>query len=73
MKMHVDLQKRFPMRHVCSKCMAVLFCGSALQQNVLTFFQKLDGVEKTHVDWKSGNVHCLLIQHVGILPNLSCN
>ena len=29
MMMHVDLQTRFPIYHVCSKCMAALLCGAA--------------------------------------------
>ena len=32
MKMHVDLQKLFPIYHVCPKCLAALLCGSALQK-----------------------------------------
>ena len=30
-KMHVDLQKRFPINHVCPKCLAALICGSAIR------------------------------------------
>ena len=30
MKMHVDLQKRFPIYHVCPKCLAALLCGAAI-------------------------------------------
>ena len=29
MKMHVDLHKRFPIYHVCPKCLAALLCRSA--------------------------------------------
>ena len=39
MKMHVDLQKRFPMCHVCPKCLAALLCGSASRKNVSTILQ----------------------------------
>ena len=31
MKMHVDLQKRFPIYHVCPKCLAALLCGAAIR------------------------------------------
>ena len=48
---HLDLQKRFPMYHVCPKCMAALLCGSALQKNDLAFLQELDEVGMTLVDW----------------------
>ena len=51
MKMHVDLQKRFPIYHVCPKCLAALLCGSALRKNVSTILQVLDEVGKTLVDW----------------------
>ena len=37
--MHVDLQKRFPLYHVCPKCLAALLCGSAIRMRVLTFLQ----------------------------------
>ena len=47
----LDLQKRFPKYHVCPKCLAALFCGSALQKNGLAFLQELDEVGKTPVDW----------------------
>ena len=34
----LDLQKRFPTcRHVCPKCLAAHFCGSAFLQNGLAF------------------------------------
>ena len=29
MKMRVDLQTRFPIYHVCPKCLAALLCGAA--------------------------------------------
>ena len=51
MKMHVDLQKRFPIYHVCPKCMAALLCGSAFLLNGLAFHQELDEVGVTLVDW----------------------
>ena len=51
MKMQVDLQKRFPIYHVCPKCLAALLCGSALQKNVLAFLQVLDEVGMTLVNW----------------------
>ena len=46
----LDLQKRFPIYHVCPKCLAAHFCGSAFPENGLAF-QKLDEVGKTLVDW----------------------
>ena len=42
MKMHVDLQKRFPIYYACPKCVAARLCGSAFLQNGLTFAQELD-------------------------------
>ena len=51
MKMHVDLQKRFPTYHVCPKCLAALLCGSAIRKNVSTSLQVSDEVGKTLVDW----------------------
>ena len=50
-KTHLDLQKRFPIYHVCPKCLAALLCGSALQKNGLAFHQELDEVGNTQVDW----------------------
>ena len=35
MKMHVDLQKRFPIYHVYPKCMAALLCGAAIRMKAL--------------------------------------
>ena len=61
--MQVDLQKRFPIYHVCPKCLAALHCGSAIRKNVSTFLQVSDEVGMTLVDWQRGNVHCELIQH----------
>ena len=44
-KTHLDLQKRFPIYHVCPKCLAALLLnGSA-------FLQELDEVGMTLVDW----------------------
>ena len=60
MMTHLDLQKRFPIYHVCPKCLAALLCGSAIRENVSTFLQVLDDVGMTLVDW---NFHCALIQH----------
>ena len=73
MMTHLDLQKRFPIYHVCPKCMAALLCGSALQKNGLAFLQELDEVGMTLVDWKRGNFHCELIQHPETLFNHSYN
>ena len=47
----LDLQKRFPIYHVCPKCLAALLCGSAFLLNGLAFLQELDEVGKTKVDW----------------------
>ena len=44
MKMHVDPQKRFPIYHVCPKCLAALLCGSAIRMNVATSVQVSDEV-----------------------------
>ena len=51
MMTHLDLQKRFPIFHVCPKCLAALLCGSAIRKNVLTSLQVLDEVGMTLVDW----------------------
>ena len=51
MKTHLDLQKRFPIFHVCPKCLGALLCGSALRKNVSTSLQVLDEVRMTLVDW----------------------
>ena len=51
MKMHVDLQKRFPICHVCPKCLAALLCGAAIRRKVSTILLVLDVVGKTLVDW----------------------
>ena len=34
-KMHVDLQKRFPIYHVYPKCLAALLCGAAIRMKGL--------------------------------------
>ena len=51
MMTHLDLQKRFPIYHVCPKCLAALLCGSALHKNGLAFLQVSDEVGMTLVDW----------------------
>ena len=51
MKMHVDLQKRFQIYHVCPKCMAALLCGAAIRRKASTILLVLDEVGKTLVDW----------------------
>ena len=48
---HLDLQKRFPIYHVCPKCLATLLCGSAIRKNVSTSPQVPDEVGITLVDW----------------------
>ena len=70
-KTRLDLQKRFPIFHVCPKCLAAHFCGSAFLQNGLAFHQELDEVGKTQFDWQRWNVHCVLIQHLENLSNRS--
>ena len=69
----LDLQKRYPTNHACPKCLAAHLCGSAFLFNGLAFHQELDEVGKTQVDWKRGNVHCVLIQHHENLLNHSYN
>ena len=51
MKMQLDLRKRFPMYHVCRKCLAALLCGSAIRKTVATSLQVSDEVGMTLVDW----------------------
>ena len=63
-KTSVDFIIRFPMYHVCPKCLAHHLCGSAFLQNGFTFRQDLGQVGKTLVDWERGIVHCVLIQHL---------
>ena len=43
----LDLQKRFPIYHVCPKCLAALLCGSAFLYKGLAFLQELDEVGDT--------------------------
>ena len=54
MMTHLNLQKRFPIYHVCPECLAALLSRSALQKNGLAFHQELDEVGKTLVDWLVG-------------------
>ena len=51
MKMQVDLQKRFPIYHVCPKCLAALHCGAAIRKNASKSLQVSDEVGMTLVDW----------------------
>ena len=51
MKMHVDLEKRFPIYHVCPKCMAALLCGTVIRRKASTILQVSDVLGKTLVDW----------------------
>ena len=39
-KMHVDLQKRFPIYHAYPTCLAALLCSAALEKNGLAFLQE---------------------------------
>ena len=50
-KTPLDLQKRFPIHHVCPKCLAARFSGSAFPENGSAFRQDLEKVGKTLVDW----------------------
>ena len=49
--MHVDLQKRFPIYHVCPKCLAAPLCGAAIRMNASTSLPVSDEVGMTLVDW----------------------
>ena len=51
MKMPVDLQKRFPIYHVCPKCMAARLCGTAIRMKASTILLVSDEVGMTLVDW----------------------
>ena len=51
MMTHLDLQKRFPIYHVCPKCLAALLCGAAIRKNASTSLPVSDEVGKTLVDW----------------------
>ena len=53
-KAPLDLQKRFPIYHVCPKYLAAHRCGSAFPQNGLALRQDLKKVGKTLVDWERG-------------------
>ena len=50
MKMQMDL-KRFPIYHVCPKCLAALLCGAATRRKVSTSLQVSGEVGMTLVDW----------------------
>ena len=52
-KTRLDLQNRFPIYHVCPKCLAAHLCGSAFLKNGLAFLQELDEVGKQRL---TGNV-----------------
>ena len=47
----LDLQKRFPIYHVCPKCLAALLCGKAIRRKASTILLVLDVVGMTLVDW----------------------
>ena len=47
----LDLQKRFPIYHVCPKYLAVHLCGSAFLWNGLAFLQELDDTGRL-VTWE---------------------
>ena len=65
-KTPVDLQKRFPIYHAYSKCLAAYLCGSASRQD-------REKVGVTLVDWERGIAHCVRIQHLLNLSNHSDN
>ena len=44
MKMQVELQTRFPIYHVCPKCLAVLLCGAAIRIKASIILQVSDVV-----------------------------
>ena len=61
MKMHVALQKHFPMYHVYPKCMVALLCCAAIRRKASTSHKVSN--EERH--WSAGNVgnfHCELVQ-----------
>ena len=60
----VDLQKRYPIYHACSKYLAAYHCGSAFSQEGVASLQDHGKVEITPVDWERGIVHCVLTQHL---------
>ena len=51
MMTHLGLQKRFPIYHVCPKCLAAFLGGSAIRRKASTSLQVLDEVGITLVDW----------------------
>ena len=51
MKMHVDLQKRFPIFHVYPKYLAALLCGAVILRKASTSLQVSEVLGKTLVDW----------------------
>ena len=51
MKMQVDLQKRFPIYHVCPRCLPALLCGAAIRKNASTSLPVSEEVGMTLVDW----------------------
>ena len=59
--MQVDLQKRFPIYHVCPKCLAALLCGTAIRKNASTSLQVSDEVGMTLVGLVTWEFHCELI------------
>ena len=71
----LDLQKRFPIYHVCPKCLAALLCGSAIRKSVATILQVSDEVGMT-LSFASTTVHeevddlvegVLLLEHDEVL------
>ena len=42
MTTQVDLQKSFPIYHVCPKCLAALLCGAAIRMKASTSLQVSD-------------------------------
>ena len=41
MMAHLDLQKRFPIYHVCPKCLAALLCGAAIRKKCLNILSSI--------------------------------
>ena len=50
MKMQMDLQKRFPIYHVCPECLAALLCGAAIQMKASTSLRVSDVLGK-NIGW----------------------
>ena len=65
----LDLQKRFPMIHLCPKCLAAHFCGSAFSQDGSAFHQDLDEVGSTR---RSGKRSVFHERNSRLLQNLAC-